>query len=360
MNNFWQELHKPYFVMAPMAGYTDQPFRIMCKHYGADVVVSEMVSSEALYHNAISKSVVPKSKQILKTLKLIEFSKVERPYVVQIFGSDPEKMALSAEYIASGKWHSDLVQISNIKTQNDKSKSEIGIIPDGIDINMGCPARDVVKTGAGVSLMKDVSNAQEIVYEVRKKVRNMPISVKTRLGWTKPDEIMEFSKYMQAAGAQALIVHGRTFKGGFSAPVDWGLIGSVKKQLSIPVIGNGGIDGDFKLQITNVESDSDGYMVGRGALGKPWIFKKLKDHNMKRKIDESVYDNYIDKKELTKIILKHAELVDRYKGEWGIREFRKHFVWYLSGVKGCKKFKRSAVRVETLEDIRKICENMVN
>jgi tRNA-dihydrouridine synthase B len=283
-------------------------------------------------------------------------------------------MAMSAEYIATGKWYQDYLKITKYKLQNtnkseikntndqnslktENCKLKIESIPDGIDVNMGCPARDVVKTGAGVALMKDVRNAQNIVRSIKKKVKNIPVSVKTRLGWAKKDEILDFSRYMEDAGAKALIVHGRTYKGGFSAPVDWDMIKCVKKQLSIPVVGNGSVGMNIKERIMNY--GLDGYMVGRGAIGRPWLFRKLKVESGRLKVSESLRDDYIDKQKMADIILEHGELMYKYKGKWGIREFRKHFLGYLKGLEGGKKLKKAASRAETIEDIRKICKDMV-
>jgi len=221
MKNFWKKLPKNFFVLAPMAGITDQPFRLMCKKFGVDVVCSEMISSEALFHNASNikfqisnfKNNESQMRQLEKTLRLIQFSEVERPYVVQIFGNNPEHMAFAAKYISSGNWFRALMQISNIKMQNenvkfknygienslkiknlsaDRQDCELKIesIPDGIDINMGCPAKDVVKTGAGAALIKNQDLAIKIVKAIKKEVKNIPISVKTRLGWSNHDEIL--------------------------------------------------------------------------------------------------------------------------------------------------------------------------
>lgn len=381
MRNFWQELDKHFLVMAPMAGYTDQPFRLMCKRYGADVLVSEMVSSEAIWHNRLNpKSKILNTKQIqntkcqshkqlLKTLELIRFSKIERPYVVQIFGSDSEKMAYTAEYIASGRWYKDYQEIINAKTQilNKSKNLDSNVksnIPDGIDINMGCPAKDVVKSGSGVALMIESEKASEIVKAVRKKVKNIPISVKTRLGWDKSDEIVDFAKRIEKAGAQALAIHGRTYKQGFQGKVDWKMISKVKSQLSIPVIGNGGIDENFRYKELNLEHELDGYMVGRGALGKPWIFKRLIANSKQQGVDLNYQKNKnqnigncglkTDISFIKKNILEHAKMVDKYKGEWGIREFRKHFAWYLKGLQGVSKIRQEAVRVNNLQEVNEI------
>jgi nifR3 family TIM-barrel protein len=362
MKNFWKDLPRPFFSMAPMAGYTDQPFRLMCKKYGADVLYSEMVSSEALWHNRLCHSkqslseyvegsqrfrnkfgMTKNNKQLLKTLRLIQFSKIERPYVVQIFGSNPEKMAVSANYIATGEWAKDYQKI--LKINNLKIES----IPDGIDINMGCPARNVVKTRSGAVLMKNPDLAVKIVKAIKKRVKNIPISVKTRIGWDNSDGLINFTKSLEKAGVDAIAIHGRTYKQGFAGKVDWKMIEKVNKQLKIPVIGNGGIDinSNVKIQILKL----DKIMIGRGALGRPWIFEKLKNKNAKCKTKDLIGDNY----DLIKNnILEHAQLVDKTKGKEGFREFRKILVWYLRNIADSKKLRCRAVKIQNLKQVMDI------
>lgn len=332
--NFWDKFDKPFYGLAPMAGISDIAFRLMCKKYGADLLYSEMVSSEAIWHNAKFKK---DKDSLLKTLKLIRFKEAERPYVVQIFGGDAEHMAYAAEYIASGKWYEDLVNITGVE-----EKDGFGVVPDGIDINMGCPVRDIIKTGAGSALMCDQENAIKIIKAV-KNVVNIPVSVKTRLGWENHEDILEFSKKIEDAGADALCVHGRTYKEGFVGGVDWKMIGKVKKKLNIPVVGNGGIGG---RQSTNdyqfINSGLDGYLVGMGACGRPWIFNQLKGEDVK--IDNRfIFDN----------IYEHARIYRDLKGD-NMREFRKHALWYLKGLTGVKELKDEFVRVEKFSEIDKI------
>ncbi len=379
MKNFWNKLDRPFFALAPLAGYTDQSMRLMCKDFGVDVLYSEMISSEALWHNASCRSeydlesnrsrnkfmMTMNDKALLKTLNLIKFFQTERPFVVQIFGADPKHIAFAAKYIASGEWHKDLIQISNIKNQNGNEKIKdnnianlikfknydienslkISSIPDGIDINMGCPARDVIKVGAGAALIKNQHLACEIIKAVKKEVKNIPISVKTRLGWNNEEEILDFSKRIEESGADALAIHGRTYKNGFCGPVNWDMILKVKRQLKIPVIGNGGINIDFDCKTV---ADLDGLMIGTGALGKPWIFEKLK--NQSQTINEANWEF------IKKNILKHAFLVNKLKGKQGILEFRKHIVWYLKGIDGVKQLRGELVRVSSYEEIEEILQ----
>jgi len=386
MKNFWKKLPKNFFVLAPMAGITDQPFRLMCKKFGVDVVCSEMISSEALFHNASNikfqisnfKNNESQMRQLEKTLRLIQFSEVERPYVVQIFGNNPEHMAFAAKYISSGNWFRALMQISNIKMQNenvkfknygienslkiknlsaDRQDCELKIesIPDGIDINMGCPAKDVVKTGAGAALIKNQDLAIKIVKAIKKEVKNIPISVKTRLGWSNHDEILVFSKKLEAAGINALAIHGRTYKEGFAGEVDWKMIEKVKKQLKIPVIGNGDLchsrlDPESQKILKQVQDDEgiNGYMIGQGALGKPWIFDEIKNLISNCKLQKSNING------LKKIILEHARLVEELKGERGIQDFRKHLLWYVKGNKNAAEIRKNIASVNKYANVKEI------
>lgn len=347
-NNFWQKIKKPFFALAPMAGYTDQAFRLICKDFGADVLFSEMVSSEAIYHK---KSLQVESREsasqrsLLKTLELIRFSNRERPFVVQIFGANPKHMVYAAQYIASGDWAKDYLKLS---AQGGPALcGKIEAIPDGIDINMGCPAKDVVKEGAGAALIKNFQLATKIVCAVKKAVK-IPVSVKTRLGWDNPEDIFKFAKVIEKAGADILTIHGRTYKQGFVGPADLEIINKVARQLKIPVIANGGIDSEFKIKNFPHKADPlyaeklkiSGYMLGRGALGNPWAFSK-------------VYKSKVRESERKNIILKHAKLAYKLKGEQGIIELRKHLCFYIKDLKNAKKIREKLVRAETIKDIEK-------
>ena len=240
---------------------------------------------------------------------------------------------------------------------------ELTSIPDGIDVNMGCPVHDVVKTGAGAALMKDVDKAQKIVYKIKKRVKNIPVSVKTRLGWNSHKTILKFARILEYSGIDAIAIHGRTYKQGFSGKVDWDMIYKVKKQLSIPVVGNGDINENFKFKISNLKLNPDGFMIGRGVLGKPWLFDFVKKQITKSKIQITnkfqIINGQISKQDIKKVILEHAELVNNLKGKQGIIEFRKHFAWYLKGFSGGKKLRERAVKVEKMKDIVEICDDMV-
>lgn len=328
MKNFWKKLNKPFKVLAPMAGYTDSAFRLLCRELGADVVVSELVSADAIYHQ--SKYWFKEEEGIWRskrgkdeTLEMLKFDEAERPYVVQLFGKYPEKFAFAA------KWVSE-----NLK-------------PDGIDINMGCPARKVVNSDHGAALLKNPELAVEIVKAVKENT-DLPVSVKTRLGWDHDDQILEFAPQLLRAGIDALTIHGRTYKDAFKGAARWDNIYEVKKMLGdkVIVIGNGDISSYEQLSTLAKEpygeASLDGLMVGRAAFGKPWIFSK-----------ESV-TNY----ELKSIIQKQAQYMLKIKGEFGMIEFRKHLVKYIAGFAGAKDLRKKAVTVASFEDVVSLVEEL--
>lgn len=402
MNNFWTQIKRParhaskalqarpFLALAPIAGISDQPFRLICKEFGADVLYSEMISSEAIWHKKCKiQSAKFKVKESLrddlyKTLKLIQFSEMERPYVVQIFGADPAHMAYAAEYIACGEWNKDYFKITSSnkqapnKFQFPKSKSqnnlELGVcnlefasIPDGIDVNMGCPARDVTKTGAGAALLKNPKLAEKIIKAIKKKVKNIPVSVKTRIGWNDNKNILTFLRILECAGVDAIAIHGRTVKQGFSGKVDYETIYKVKKALKIPVIGNGGIT--YNSQLTTQQRELDGIMIGQGALGRPWVFEKLKKQLNSHR-EESLWDDAtissdisrdcfaVARNDIKKTVLKHAKLVQELKGEPGMIEFRKHLGWYFKGTINAKQIRSQLVKVNTIYNIKKIIKDL--
>lgn len=307
----WQKLKRSFVALAPMADYTDSPFSLMCKAAGADVIYREMVSADAIVHKND------------KTLFMADFKKAERPIILQIFGKDPAVMAEAARIL----------------------EEKYG--PDGIDINMGCPARKIVGNFNGASLMKDAKLAAKIIQAVKSAVA-CQVSVKTRTGWERDTEILKFSKIAENAGADALCVHGRTKKMGYSGKANWEIIGRVKAQLKIPVMLNGDVAGlaDFKKALA--VSKADGILIGRGAMGRPWIFKNIKNKG----------DAAPAAKDLQKIILRHLKLHMAHYGERGLHLFRKHIVCYLSGLSDAKKLRSEAVAANTLAELAKIIKNI--
>lgn len=305
MFNMWITPNKTMLVLAPMADLTDSPFCRVCREVaGTDFVIfREMVSSEAIVRDSE------------KTLKMCEFDDLERPIVLQLFGSDPDVVRRAARIVV------------------DKFQ------PDGIDINMGCPVPKITgKSAAGAALMKDHVRAVKIVKELKAENLGVPISVKTRLGWSKEDEILEFAPRLEEAGADLISIHGRTKIQGYSGFANWQMIGNVKKLVSIPVIANGDVsslnDMDGCLKITG----ANGVMIGRGAIGNPWIFKSLKP----------------TEEDLINVVLRHAQLhVERY-GEKSMVTFRKHLAWYFKGERGTKELKKKLVQIRSFSGLEEI------
>ncbi len=305
-DNFWQKLNKPFLALAPLAGVSDLPFRQMCKDYGADVVYSEMASTAALKFS-------PE-----KTLELVKFEKKESPYVVQLFGSDPEHFSIAAKLVT------------------EKIK------PDGIDINFGCPVPKVAKQNAGAALFKDIKLSHDII-KATIEATDLPVSIKTR---TKSGDVglLEFLEYMQDLDIRALMIHGRTLKQGFSGDIDCQVIKKARDYFGGMIMANGGIVDRASAKKALIETGADGLGVARGSFGKPWIFKELKDENFKP----------LKKEEIFKVIIRHAELVLEHKGEKKLVEIRKHLCWYTQGFPGAKMLREKLLQVETIKDIKNI------
>jgi len=230
------------FILAPLAGYTDLAFRILCREYGADLCFSEMISCHGLVY------------QQQNTLEMIRTLAEERPVAMQLFGSEPEIMGEAAAILTT---------------------SPI----DLIDINMGCPVKKVTKKGAGSALMKDPALAGRIIRAVRDKAK-VPVSVKIRMGWTHQSiNACEFAKMAEDNGAELITIHARTWSDGFSGTADWGMIREVKKSVAVPVIGNGDIKSYADGRRMIRETGCDGVMIGRAALGTPWIFSEKAQAN---------------------------------------------------------------------------------
>jgi nifR3 family TIM-barrel protein len=272
--------------LAPMAGVTDMPFRVLCKEMGCGLLYTEMISAKGIYYNDI------------KSFKLTEIDPVEEPTAIQIFGSEPDIMAKVAE------------RLSQLNTAI-------------IDINMGCPTPKITKNGEGSALMRNPELAGKIIKEVS-KASSKPVTVKIRKGWDDDNiNAVEFAKMAEENGASAIAVHGRTREQFYSGKADWEIIKKVKNSVSIPVIGNGDIFTEEDARNMLEETGCDGIMVGRGAQGNPWIFDKIIKH---LKYNEKLSDiSYEDKIEMIK---RHMQMLIKIKGEIsGVREMRKHIGW---------------------------------
>ena len=300
-------------ALAPMAGVADRAMRELCMEFGAGYCVSEMVSSKGIAYNS------------KKSAELMEISDTERPCAVQIFGTEPDTMA-------------------------DAARFALRYRPEVIDINMGCPAPKIAGSGSGAALMRDPALCGRIVQAVSRAV-DIPVTVKIRAGFDKDHlNAVEVAKIAEQNGAQAVIVHGRTKEQFYAPPVDYDIIREVKKALSIPVIGNGDIVGAKSAQFVMEYTGCDYLMVGRGALGNPWVFREINEYFDKGIIiDPPTLDEKCD------ILLRHIKSAVEYKGEYvGMHEARKHTAYYLKGFKNAAKLRNLAFSMETLSDLEEL------
>lgn len=318
-------------MLAPMAGATDRAFRTVCKSFGAEYLVSEMVCAKALcYEQKIKKSITASPS---KTAPLAAIREGELPMAVQIFGSEPSFMAEAAKMIAENSYRGTTSLFT----------------PTAIDINMGCPVPKVVSNGEGSALLKNPDLASEIVEAVVKAV-DIPVTVKIRIGWDKNSiNAVEMAKRLEAAGAALICVHGRTREQQYAPYADWTQIAAVKKAVNIPVIGNGDIfTPDDALKMIN-ETECDGIMIGRGALGNPWIFENTVNLFEGRPIREISQNEVID------TALSHLGLMIEDKGERaGVAESRKHLGWYMKGLRGAAELRNRINTAATLEELTEL------
>lgn len=350
--NFWQKLTKPILALAPMAGVTDIAFRQMCKRFGADVIFTEFASTDALIY---------KSK---KTLAMIKFSDSERPVVVQIFGKDPVNFAKAGKIL-----------------------EELGY--NGIDINFGCPAYKVVRHGGGVSLMKNPKLCAELVQALTESVK-IPVSIKIRASIKKdasakkikrtpppsppklgggikggyldptdsgPDEdldevtALDLVNTIKHLPVASLMIHARSYERPFDGEPNIAIVKEVRKIWDKILIYNGGVYTPETAKKMLDETKADGVGIARGAWGKPWLFKQIKEYLKTDKYNEPDHDD------IKRYILKHAELALQAKGEYGLIELRKHLAWYVKGWPQAKKIKDALIRTSNIEEIKQILKN---
>ncbi len=300
-------------ALAPMAGVADKAFRELCKGFGAAYTVSEMVSAKGV------------SMGDKKSNELMIISDVEHPSAIQIFGNDPTTMAQAA--LSAVKMNADI-----------------------IDINMGCPAPKIIKGGAGSKLMQSPELAGRIIKEVASSV-SIPVTVKIRSGWDNDSiNAVQMAEIAEKNGAAAITVHGRTKEQMYAPPVNTDIIKEVKKAVSIPVIGNGDITDAFSAAKMYEETGCDLVMVGRGSLGKPWIFQQISAY-IKNEIllpEPPVSQRMI-------IMLRHINSICEERGiKIGIREARKHALWYTKGLRGSAEYRRQLSAIENIEQLQEI------
>lgn len=296
-------------ILAPMAGITDRPFRIICEEYNPGLVVTEMISSKALYYNDE------------KTKKMLVLDGEKKPISIQIFGSEVESMKYATK--------------------------EVEKLADIIDINMGCPAPKVVKNGDGSKLLLNLNLAYDIIKGVVDST-SKPVTVKIRKGWDEEHIVaVEAAKMIQEAGASAITIHGRTRNEFYSGKTDWEIIKKVKEAVSIPVIGNGDIIDEKTAEDMFNKTGVDGIMVGRAALGNPWIFREIihfleTGEKLTKPTNLEKYD----------IIKKHLMLEIEEKGErTAVLEMRKHIAWYLKNMKDATKLREKINKINKVDEL---------
>ncbi|MBU0966177.1 MAG: tRNA dihydrouridine synthase DusB [Proteobacteria bacterium] len=298
------------FILAPLAGYTDLPFRLLCREYGAGVVFSEMISCHGLLYEQ------------QKTWDMTQSTPQERPIAMQLFGSEPDMMGKAAARL-----------------------SQLPI--DCIDINMGCPVKKVTKKGAGAALMKSPLLAAKIIRQVCANTTK-PVTVKFRSGWTHQSiNAPEFAQMAEEEGASAVTIHARTWSDGFSGTVDWQVIAQSKARVSIPVIGNGDINSYDQGLAMMKQTGCDGVMIGRGCLGRPWVFDR---------------DNPADTAQLRLNALKrHLELIDQFcPPQWALGKIRNHAGKYFKSMRHGAEIRNRIYQAETFADLRQLVDNLLD
>ena len=302
-------------ILAPMAGVTDLPFRLLCKEQGAGLICMEMVSAKAIsFHNR-------------NTEALMEIDPREKPVSLQLFGSDPDIISEMAKYIEEKPF-------------------------DILDLNMGCPVPKVVNNGEGSALLKNPELIRQIITKTAKAIKK-PVTAKIRIGFEGGDvDVVELAKIIEDSGAAAIAVHGRTRVQYYSGKADWDTIARVKDAVSIPVIGNGDVDSPESARALEEHTRCDGIMIGRAARGNPWIFREILEYRKTGQVPQG--PSLQERKEM---MLRHAKLQLEYKGEYtGIREMRKHMAWYTSGLRHSASLRRQMNEVENYEQLEQLLE----
>lgn len=325
--NIGETVLKHGLVLAPMAGVTDRTFRLLCKRFGAEYTVSEMVSAKALCYEQRSHR---KESAMTGTAPLAAVLKSESPMAVQLFGSEPEFMAEAARMIEACSYRGCISELP----------------PAAIDINMGCPVRKITGNGEGSALLKDPELAGKIVYAVSRAVK-IPVTVKIRAGWDSSSiNAPEVAKILEANGASLVCIHARTREQLYSPGIDLSVIERVKKAVSISVIGNGDIYcADDALQMMD-KTGCDGVMVGRGAMGNPWIFEEIS-----AKLDGKPYTPPTLRERLN-IASEQLWKMIAHKGERvGLAEAKKHMAWYINGVNGAALARDKIMKATNAQDI---------
>ncbi len=304
-------------ILAPMAGVTDQPYRLICREQGCALVVTEMVSAKAiLYRNKNTKA-------------LLAVSEKERPAAVQLFGSDPEILGRIAAQVKEGPC-------------------------DMIDLNLGCPVPKIVNNGEGSALMKDLKKAEKIFASVVKHTKK-PVTVKFRKGFNDSQvNAVELARIAEGCGVSAVAVHGRTREQYYSGKADWEIIRQVKEAVRIPVIGNGDVFAPQDVKRMLEETGCDGVMIGRGAKGNPWIFSRSLHYLKAGQVPPKP-----GIKEIREMILRHGKLLAEFKGErTAMQEMRKHIAWYTAGLPHSSALRNEINQIDHLDGMLELLEKL--
>lgn len=296
-------------VLAPMAGVTDLPFRLIVKEFGCALVFGQLVSANAIrYGNK-------------KTDELLKIADAERPVGLQLFGSDPTVMAAAAEHVAAFN-------------------------PDIIDVNLGCPAPKVVDNGDGCALMRDPVKAAQVVQAVVQAV-DIPVTVKIRKGWDEQSvTAVEVAKRVEQVGVKAITVHGRTRQQFYGGNADWSIIAAVREAVDIPVIGNGDVRTPEDVTAMIQQTGCTAVMIGRAALGNPWLFGQIVQY-----LEHGVYDAGPTDAQKVSMAIRHLKMALEMKGSQAVYEMRKHLAWYLRGVPNANKVKQVIMSIDDADQV---------
>jgi len=302
-------------ILAPMAGVTDSTFRILARSFGAALSYTEMISADGLVRKNTN------------SLRLLYFKEEERPIGVQLYGSDPEKLASAAK------------EVERLK-------------PDLIDLNFACPVKKVTKKNGGAAVLKDLGLLKKIVSSVTKSV-SLPVTLKIRSGWDSENIVaLEVAKIAEDCGVSAITIHPRTGKSMFRGKANWDIIGEVKSKVNLTILGSGDIFSPQNVKEMIDSTGCDGVMVGRGALGNPWIFERA---NYYLATNELLPEPSIQ--EVIDVALKHLSLSVQERGEyWGIMRMRKHLLWYIKKLPGNQELRKNIISTEKFEDLKKAFE----
>ncbi|HHD79438.1 MAG TPA: tRNA-dihydrouridine synthase [Epsilonproteobacteria bacterium] len=303
------DFSNPLYALAPLAGFTDLPFRSVVKKFGVDLTVSEMISSNALIHNS------------KKTYKMLKKAPIENPYSIQIAGSDLEVIKRAVEII--------------------NAREDV----TGIDLNCGCPAPKVVNNLQGSSLLTDLPQMAKVIETIKKYSNKEYTSVKFRLGFNDKNHV-QIAKLCEDAGADYIAVHGRTRAGRYKAPVDYDALAQIKQSVNIPMFANGDIDTPSKAKWVREYTGADGIMIGRAAVGKPWIFKQIKEG-----MDEPTPEL------IKEVVLEHFDQMIKHYDKYGAIIFRKNLHSYSkAGYQGASAFRNDVNRIEDPKEMREVIE----